>query len=545
MTVFPFFRFLWNSFQDLLQTSTYFFSLPFIISHSMLSLRLSTLSRTRWMVARSFSSTAASLYKSKVVSPSDAIADIKSNSTLLCGGFGLSGVPDTLINELKTRPEINNLTAVSNNAGIDGRGLSQLLVTKQISKMIASYIGGNKTFERLYLTGEIDLELTPQGTIAERVRAAGAGVPAFYTSAGVGTWIEEGKLPVRYSADGKEVLKTSKPREVREFNGRQFVLEEAIYGDYAFVKANKVDKLGNCWFKGAARNFNSAMGRAAKFTIVEAEQIVEPGEIPAEDVHLPYIYVNKVIQSTTPKDIEIFKYAVEEDGAASSDSPAPTESDIKRTRIVKRAALEFKDGDFVNLGIGIPTLVPNYLAKGVEVTLQSENGILGLGPYPKKGEEDPDMINAGKETVTLAEGASVFGSEESFGMIRSGRIDVTVLGAMQVSQYGDLANWALPGKVKGMGGAMDLVSNPAATKVVVLTEHTDKKGRAKILETCQFPLTGKRCVSKLITELAVFDVHPTEGLTLIEVIDSYTPEQIQEITDAKFKISPDLCTYRG
>lgn len=509
----------------------------------MLAVRSNTFKRATWAAVRCFSATAAARYHSKVVSVSEAIAGIKSNSTLLCGGFGLSGVPDTLINELKTKPEIKGLTAVSNNAGIDGRGLSQLLVTKQISKMIASYIGGNKTFERLYLTGEIDLELTPQGTIAERVRAAGAGVPAFYTPAGVGTWIEEGKLPVRYSADGKEVLKESKPREVREFNGRQFVLEEAIQGDYAFVKAHKVDKLGNCWFKGAARNFNSAMGRAAKFTIVEAEHIVEPGEIPPEDVHLPYIYVDKVIQSTTPKDIEIFKYAVEESG--SSTETIQSESEIKRTRIVKRAALEFKDGDFVNLGIGIPTLVPNYLAPGVHVTLQSENGILGLGAYPKKGEEDPDLINAGKETVTLAEGASVFGSEESFGMIRSGRVDVTVLGAMQVSQYGDLANWALPGKVKGMGGAMDLVSNPAATKVVVLTEHTDKKGRAKILETCKFPLTGKKCVSKLITELAVFDVHPTEGLTLIEVVEGYTPEKIQEITDAKFKVSPDLCTYRG
>lgn len=479
-----------------------------------------------------------SRYHSKVTTPSEAIKNIKGDSTLLCGGFGLCGVPDTLINELVTKPSVKNIVAVSNNAGIDGCGLSQLLTTGQISKMIASYIGGNKTFEKMYLSGEIELELTPQGTIAERVRAAGAGVPAFYTPAGVGTWIEEGKLPVRYSSDGKEVVKESKPREVREFNGRQYVLEEAIGGDYALIKAYKADKMGNCWFRGAARNFNSAMGRAAKYTVVEAEHIVEPGEIAPEDIHLPYIYVDKVVQSTTPKDIEIYKFAVDE-------ASAEGDSDVKRTRIVKRAALEFKDGDFVNLGIGIPTLVPNYLAEGVHVTLQSENGILGLGPYPKKGQEDPDMINAGKETVTLAPGASLFGSEESFGMIRAGRIDVTVLGAMQVSQYGDLANWALPGKVKGMGGAMDLVSNPSATKVVIVMEHTDRKGRPKILETCQFPLTGKKCVSKLITELAVFDVHPTDGLTLIEVVEGYTPEMIQEITEAKFKVSENLVAYRG
>lgn len=487
--------------------------------------------------------TPLSRYHSKVTTVSDAIKELKSDSTLLCGGFGLSGVPDTLINELVKTPSVKNLQAVSNNAGIDGCGLSQLLVTGQVTKMIASYIGGNKTFEKMYLSGQIELELTPQGTIAERVRAAGAGVPAFYTPAGVGTWIEQGKLPVRYSGDGKTVVKESEPREVREFDGRKYVLEKAIPGDVAFVKAYKADKLGNCWFRGAARNFNSAMGRAAKYTVVEAEHIVEPGEIPAEDVHLPCIYVDKVVQSTTPKDIEIYKYAVEEAGSGSAGQES--ESDVKRTRIVRRAALEFKDGDFVNLGIGIPTLVPNYLAAGVHVTLQSENGILGLGPYPKKGEEDPDMINAGKETVTLAPGASLFGSEESFGMIRSGRVDVTVLGAMQVSQYGDLANWALPGMVKGMGGAMDLVSNPLATKVVIVMEHTDRKGRPKILNECAFPLTGTRCVSKVITDLAVFDVHPEDGLTLIEVLEGYTPEQIQEITEAKFRVSPDLAAYRG
>ena len=167
--------------------------------------------------------------------------------------------------------------------------------------MISSYIGGNRTFEKLYLTGQIDLELTPQGNLAERVRAGAAGIPAFYSSAGVGTWLEEGKLPVRYDSTGEKVLKTSDPREVREFNGRKYLLEPAIQGDVAIIKAFKADTLGNCWFRGAARNFNSVMGRNAKLTVVEAEHIVEPGEIAPEDVHLPAIYVDKIIQSTTPK----------------------------------------------------------------------------------------------------------------------------------------------------------------------------------------------------------------------------------------------------
>lgn len=491
--------------------------------------------------------------KSKVTSVDDAIKDMQSNITLLCGGFGLSGVPDTLINALEKRPDIKEICAVSNNAGVDGSGLSKLLVSGQISKMIASYIGGNKTFEKLYLTGKIDLELTPQGTIAERCRAGGAGIPAFYTATGYGTWVQEGNLPVRYGENG-EVIKTSEPREVREFeDGRKYIMERAIVGDYAFIKAYKADTAGNLWFRGSARNFNSAMARAGKITIVEAEHIVEEGEIPAEDVHVPGIYVKHVVQSTTPKLIEIYKNSEPKQNnngeagageeaatAAAASTPAKSEAALKRDRIVKRAAREFKDGGYANLGIGMPTLAPGFLSDDVHVTLQSENGILGLGPYPLKGEEDPDLINAGKETVTLATGASLFGSEESFAMIRSGRVDLTILGAMQVSEYGDLANWALPGMVKGMGGAMDLVANPAKTRVVIVTEHVDKKGRPKIVKSCQFPLTGKGCVSRIITDLAVFDVDPESGLTLIETFPGVTVDELRQKTEPDFKVSENL-----
>lgn len=361
--------------------------------------------------------------------------------------------------------------------------------------MIASYVGENKLFEQQYLKGEIELELTPQGTLAERCRAGGAGIPAFYTPAAFGTVVQTGELPLKHNADGS-VAQYSVPRDVKVFSGKSYIMEESIKGDYAFVKAWKADRLGNVQFRFAANNFNGAMARNAKVTIVEAEQIVEPGEIDPVAVHVPGIYVDRVIQATEEKRIEKVVNAKSAD-----DTLGKGETANKRERIVRRAAKEFKNGMYANLGIGMPMLAPSFVDPSVEVQLQSENGILGLGPYPKKGEEDPDLINAGKETVTLNPGASCFGSEESFGMIRAGRVNLTILGAMQVSASGDLANWMLPGKIKGFGGAMDLVSNPQSTKVVVTMEHTDKKGRPKILKQCEFPLTGKACVSRIITDL--------------------------------------------
>ena len=500
---------------------------------------------------------------------------MKPNSTLLCGGFGLCGVPDTLIDEVINKPDITGPTAVSNNAGTDTSGLGKLLKTKQIRKMIASYIGENKVFEKMYLTGEVELELTPQGTLAERCSAGGKGVPAFYTPAGFGTVVQTGDLPLRNKPDGTPD-QFSYPKDVKVFNGKSYVLEHSIAGDYAFVKAHKADRLGNCQFRLAANNFNGAMGRNAKTTIVEAEQIVEPGEIPPESVHLPGIYVTRVIQSTAAKNIEKFTFAKEDaDDSKAAAALGSGDTAAKRERIVRRAARESQNGMYANLGIGMPMLAPSFVGPEVEVQLQSENGILGLGPYPWKGQEDPDLINAGKETVTLKAGAAVFGSEESFGMIRSGRIDLTILGAMQVNATGDLANWMLPGKVKGFGGAMDLVSNPSATKVVVTMEHTDKKGNPKIVRQCAFPLTGRACVSRIITELVrirffyacppslpfclppllmkcdtdinllprlqgVFDVDFAHGLTLVEIADGVTVDEIKAKTEAPFRVTDDL-----
>ncbi|KAI8116133.1 mitochondrial, Succinyl-CoA:3-ketoacid-coenzyme A transferase [Lucilia cuprina] len=452
------------------------------------------------------------------------------------------------------------------------------LKSRQFGKMIVSYVGENAELVNQYLSRELAVELTQQGTLAEKIRAAVAGVPAFFIPTGYGTLIQTAGAPIKYCNDGKVEI-ASKPKPVQEFNGRNYVMEEAMFADFAI----------------AARNFNAAMCRAAKVTIVEVEEIVPIGAIDPHEIHIPDIYclcqqhiqqflltpktkrqvgqtcpmtasselnilvpsnriprsllfsycgVGLPLQQTSPlylltlrdclstitaniqSELNIYvkriikgtnyEKRIEKVRITETDSTkksAPTPAQAVRERIAKRVAMEFT------------------IVMGMNVMLQSENGILGLGTFPTKDKVDPDLINAGKETVTVVPGASFFGSDDSFAMIRGGHMDLTVLGAMQVSATSDLSNWMIPGKlVKGTGGAMDLVAAPG-TKVVVTMEHNARDGSPKILDSCSLPLTGKN---------ALFQVEKGAGLTLLEIAEGLTVDDITACTGAKFIVSPNV-----
>ena len=466
-------------------------------------------------------------------SSAEAIKDIKTGSILLIGGFGVCGVPENLLRALQKK-SLTDLEIFTNLSGTNTYGPGMLVSNKMVKKFHTSYVGANEELVRQYLNGEIELELIPQGTLIEKFRAGSAGIPFFYTPTGVGTLVETGGVVMKYALGGKGIEKMSAKKEFREKGGRRFLLEESVKGDFAVIKAWKADPLGNLVYRKTARNSNADIAGAAKVTIAEVEEIVDVGMIDPDSIHTPGALVSRVVRG------EYFEKPIGSltlNTGSSVEIPGSPSQVEKKLRITRRAAKEIRSGMYVNLGIGMPTIIPNFVPSDIKILIHGENGLLGIGPYPNSGDEDADLTNAGKETITMVPGASTFASSTSFGIIRGSHLDLTILGGLQVSQHGDLANWIVPGKmVKGMGGAMDLVSSQ--TKCIICMEHTSK-GVSKVVPSCTLPITGKKIVSKLITELAVFEFINNE-MILQELAEGVDLDSLKSLTTASYQVSSGL-----
>lgn len=452
-----------------------------------------------------------------VASPAVAVADIGNGASIGIAGFGVAHrFPSSLIVALRDKGS-SGLTVYCNGLGQPGFPTAHLLAdSHQISRLVTCFSarpGVVSEAERQIRAGQMSLELVPQGTLVERMRAGGAGIPAFYTPTGFGTSLAAGK-------------------DVRYFDGRPYVLERAITTDFAFVRAHRADRMGNLQFRGGSRNFNVSFAKASRVTIAEADQI---GAIPPEDVDLPGVFVDRVVASTTQLDVQNLPMRVSRPagtGRRYHGKPALT-----REQIGRRVAALLPDGAVVNLGAGLPALVANFLG-GRAVILHSENGMLNYGEFVRDSTFDPDLHDASGHFVTVRDGASFFDSVTSFEIARSGRLDAVVLGAYQVGANGDLANWSVPGMTGGgIGGAMDLAVG--ARQVIAMCEHTDSAGQPKLVGRCDFEVTAPGCVDTVVTDLALLR-RTGRGFRLEEIARGFTPDEVAALTRMEIDVAGDL-----
>jgi 3-oxoacid CoA-transferase len=407
----------------------------------------------------------------------EAVSRVRTGDTVMVGGFGLVGAPLTLIDALVEHSDATKLTIVSNNIGEPGRGLGKLLRQGRIKRGISSYFTSNPEAVAAVNEGRLEATLMPQGTFAEAIRAGGAGIGGFFTPVGAGTLLADGK-------------------EERSIDGVAHVLEAPLVADIALVYAARADMLGNLWYRRTdRRGRRSRRDRRARARV---DRHAAPLRRP----------------------------------------PGSASMTDARLRIARRAAKELRRNEIVNLGIGIPNLIPGLLADDAGVFLQTENGLLGVGPRPSEDEVDPDLIDAAKQPITALPGASYFDSASSFAMIRGGHVDVAVLGALQVSARGDIANWAIPGKdVLGVGGAMDLVVG--ARRVIVTMTATSSSGEPKVVAECTHPLTAREAADVIVTELSVFRIRDGH-LYLTELADGVSVDDVSAVTSAPFTVDLEV-----
>jgi 3-oxoacid CoA-transferase len=437
------------------------------------------------------------------ITVTQAAAMVKNGDTLLVGGFGMTGNPVHLLHAL-AETQTRDLTYVANNVGEAGLGGGKLLRNGQIKKAIGSYFTSNPEAVAAAQSGKMDVELLPQGTLAEALRAGGAGIGGFYTPTSAGTII-------------------AKDRDTKTINGLTQVFVSGLRGNVAFIRAWKADTAGNLTYRMTEQNFNKAMATAADLVIAEVEDIVPVGELDPNTIHTPGCYVDYLVKA---------KMTLEDLGSSASVGSSIKKVDDLRMNMARRALAELKRGDVVNLGIGIPTLVADLITPEHGIILHTENGMLGVGPEPQDGGAMDYPVNAGKIPVTALPGSSYFDSADSFAMIRGGHVDVAIMGGLQVDEKANLANWAAPGKpLLGVGGAMDLASG--AKKLIITMTHTNTDGSSKIVPECTLPLTASNVVNVVITELAVFRYEEGQ-LTLIEIMPGSSLEEVRAKTAAAF-----------
>ncbi|MYD09090.1 MAG: 3-oxoacid CoA-transferase subunit B [Chloroflexi bacterium] len=440
------------------------------------------------------------------VSAAEAARLVSSGAVMMVGGFGMTGTPVHLLHAL-AETAVRDLTYIANNIGEPGLGGGRLLRNGQIKKAIGSYFTSNREVVEAAMSGDIEYELLPQGTLAEAIRAGGAGIGGFYTPTAAGTALAE-------------------DAETRLIRGRPHVFVPGLQADIALIRARRADTAGNLVYRMTEQNFNKAMATAADLVIAEAEEIVPLGALEPDHVHTSGNYVDYLVEArTTPAEL-----GTSADVGALRGSASP-----QRLAIAGRALAELQAGDVVNLGIGIPTLIADLIRPEHGIILHTENGMLGVGPAPEAGGALDYPVNAGKAPVTALPGSSYFDSADSFAMIRGGHVDVAVMGGLQVDQDGNLANWAAPGKpVLGVGGAMDLASG--ARRLIITMTHCNRDGGAKVVERCSLPLTAVAAVDLLITELAVF-AFDAGGMRLVELMPGATLDAVRAKTSAEFSVA--------
>ena len=455
--------------------------------------------------------------KKQICTPAESVADVFDGAMICMGGFGpVKNRPITLNVALAERSELRDLTIVSN--GFPHQPLAENhMVKKFIGAFGGSVYRRAAASEEQIRSGELIFEPSPQGIFTERLRAGAAGIPAFFSPVGVDTVVADGK-------------------ERRTIDGREYILETALRPDFGFVQAQKADEFGNLTGIGSTINFHPSMAAASKVTIAEVDEIVPVGSIAPEDVKIPGIFIDRIVL----RDQELLRSEEEQEQVRRQRRDVSAQEDrvgLTQDLMAMRVAQMLKPGQYVNLGMGIPTKVSNFIDRDSGIMMHAENGLVGYGPEPTEEEYRWYYYNAQGQPITMLPGSAIFDSLWAFTMARGGHLDVVVLGGLQVSVGGDLANWWAPYMAAGgMGGAMDLCTD--VPELIVAMEHVTREGEPKILNKCTYPLTAAHCVTKIVTDLAVIDV-TSGGLVLRELAPGITAEYVQERTEAELIIAPD------